>query len=294
MRTYLSIVLAIFTLFSSCAQAIPNAQDSTVRIGSFNIQIFGQTKLSRPNVMTVLAKIATTYDVLAIEEVGSNASTSSDATCETIMSSYVAKINSIAGNNTYGYVRGNQYGIVYKRAGFEVVSSGLYTGSQAFTYTPLTAYLKSKTGNFDFILIVIHTRPELAGTEIPALKVAMGEISALYSEPDVFSLGDFNGDGNYYTEGSGDSLAGFPVDSYITAIPNSADTTVASSSNTYDRMELTKTMTSDYAGTYGIIYFAKDYDMTILEGAATTQGKPEAVSDHYPVYAEFYLNKDTD
>jgi deoxyribonuclease-1-like protein len=295
MRTTLIFFLTLVISFFSYSQA--NAQSSnekTVRIGAFNVQIFGLSKIKKTNVLTVLAEIASTYDVLALEEVGNNASTASEETCEEVMKDYVARINQIVGSDEYAYCRGNQYGIVYRKDEFTLVNSSLYSGSEPFTYTPLTAYFKSKEGNFDFVMLVIHTSPSKAKLEIPELKTAMAEVSYEYKEPDVIALGDYNGDGNYYTEGTGTDLAGFDTSSYITAIPNSFDTTVASSSRTYDRIELSSSMKSDFDGKSGVFQFGKSFDVSKCEGTAKTEGTENAVSDHYPVWAEFYTDRDTD
>jgi endonuclease/exonuclease/phosphatase family metal-dependent hydrolase len=289
-KKYLFLIILIF----STLVVAQESQKDKVRIGCYNIQIFGKSKVERPNTLTVLAKIASTYDVLAIEEVGSNGSTASDETCTAVMDAYVDRINQIAGANTYSYVRGNQYAIIYRTNDFSVIASGLYSGSQSFTYRPLTAYFKSTTGNLDFAMIVIHTSPAKAKTEISSLKAAMTDVANQYSEPDVICLGDYNADGSYYTEGTGTNLEGFTSPDYITAIPNSADTTVAASSNTYDRIELSSSMDSDYDGTWGVIEPGKVYDMKVLEGTKTTTGTEAAISDHYPVWAEFYIDRDTD
>jgi len=43
--------------------------NETLRIGAFNIQVFGVTKASKPEVMDVLASIIRTYDIIAIQEI---------------------------------------------------------------------------------------------------------------------------------------------------------------------------------------------------------------------------------
>jgi len=48
----------------------------TLRIGAFNIQVFGVTKASKPEVMDVLADIIRTYDVVAIQEIRDSSQTS--------------------------------------------------------------------------------------------------------------------------------------------------------------------------------------------------------------------------
>lgn len=278
----------------SVSFAVSPVSQSPLRIGSFNIEIFGPTKVSRANTLTTLARIASTFDVLAIQEVGSNGSSATESTCISVMDVYVGRINELVGADTYAYVRGNQYAIVYRKNEFSSVSSSLYSGTSSFTYTPLTAYFKSASGNFDFSMLVIHTSPSVANTEIPALKTAMAEVSALYSEPDVVCLGDFNADGSYYTEGTGTDLSGYDSPNYITVIPNSADTTVATSVNTYDRIQLSPSMASDYASRWGIIQIGQVYDVSQCEGTVTTAGTESALSDHYPVWGEFYIDMDKD
>jgi deoxyribonuclease-1-like protein len=289
------LFLSLFIAFSAFPQATPpTSGEKTVRIGAFNVQIFGLSKIKKPHVLNVLAEIGSAYDVLALEEIGSNGSKATDETCEEVMKEYVARINQVVGSDAYAYCRGNQYGIVYRNSEFTLVGSSLYSGSQTFAYQPLVAYFKSKEGDFDFSMIVIHTSPPKAKNEIPELKIAMGEVASLYNEPDVIALGDFNGDGSYYTEGTGTNLAGFDTETYISAIPNSFDTTIAKSANTYDRIELSSSMASDYDGNTGVFEFGKYFDVSQCEGSDKRAGTESAVSDHYPVWAEFYIDRDTD
>ena len=44
-------------------------EEETLRVGAFNIQVFGTTKASKPEVMDVLGRIIRTYDVVAIQEI---------------------------------------------------------------------------------------------------------------------------------------------------------------------------------------------------------------------------------
>jgi len=41
----------------------------TISIASFNIQVFGKSKAGKPDVMEILAKIITQYDIVAIQEI---------------------------------------------------------------------------------------------------------------------------------------------------------------------------------------------------------------------------------
>jgi hypothetical protein len=46
-------------------------EGDTIKVASFNIQVFGTSKLGKPEVMDVLAKVVRRFDVVAIQEVRS-------------------------------------------------------------------------------------------------------------------------------------------------------------------------------------------------------------------------------
>ena len=285
---------AVTTLNGSAAPAYHNQTDR-IRIASFNIEIFGTTKAGRANVLWTLAHIATRYDIIAIQEVGSNG-TPSDSTATTVMNTYINAVNGIAGSGAYSYVRGHQYAFVYRNATISLKASGLYSGSKTFSYTPLRANFAVKNNSFDFAMLTIHTSPTVAVTEIPNLQTAMSETRTFYNEQDVICLGDFNADGSYYSAGAaGASLNGWATSTYITVIKNGVDTTVSpNNSYTYDRMQLYYGASyQDYTGYSGVLKFASYYNVSMLEGTTTTAGKEDALSDHYPIFADFRKNADT-
>lgn len=301
LKSFTVIFLVLFVSGVSADQkvspeALKHSKMPVLRIASFNIQIFGKTKAARPNTLSVLAEIALNFDIIALQEVGSNRSSASDETCAEIMDIYVARINEIAGDDVYSYISGNQYAIVYRTDRLRVKDYILYDGIESFTYTPLIADFETieDGSNFDFSIITIHTSPGRAEDEIPALKTVMDEVERLYEEPDVLCLGDFNADGSYYDEGDEEWLAGFDPDFYITGIPNHYDTTVAPSDNTYDRMQMTRSFDTDFTGESGVVRFDEHYDLSECEGTKKTEGRARALSDHYPVWCEYYIDRDED
>jgi hypothetical protein len=80
----------------------------------------------------------------------------------------------------------------------------------------------------------------------------------------------------------------FPAEEYEIIITNDFDTTVAESDNTYDRLIITKSAREDFTGKRGVLRFDEEYDFSLYSI------KPRDVSDHYPIWAEFYTEKDTD
>jgi endonuclease/exonuclease/phosphatase family metal-dependent hydrolase len=265
----------------------------TVGIGSYNIQSFGPTKVGRPNTFAALAAVASRFDVLAVQEVGSNG-TPADATAEQVMTAYVDRLNSLVAPASYAYVRANQFAILYRADLFELVSWGSYSGGETFAYPPLAAYLRVRGAPLDFVIVSVHVRPSEAKSEIAALRKAAGELSARFSESDVILLGDFNADGSYYDEGAGPLLSGFPDGEFFTVVPNDADTTVGEETYAYDRMELSAAMSEDWLGSWSVLHPADFVDISVCEGSTLNAGTEAALSDHYPIRAEFSTASDDD
>ncbi|MEZ5335219.1 MAG: lamin tail domain-containing protein [Methanolobus sp.] len=140
---------------------------------------------------------------------------------------------------------------------------------------------KAIKGNYDAVLMVIHTDPDEASEEINSLDDVVEYSRTIYpEEQDFIIMGDFNADGSYFDEDSTSDISGTE---FTWVIDNSQDTTVASSSNTYDRIVLTDN--SDYISSE-VFYFDDEYNLNSTQAAA--------VSDHYPVYAEFHIGNDRD
>jgi Metal-dependent hydrolase len=281
--------LLIFVILASSAVSWTEpgaARQVAIKVASYNMASFGRTKLERAATAAVMAEIAARFDLLAMEEVGSNGSTASEETCVEVMDGFLAKVDAAAGGALYAYVRGNQFAFLYRADKLEVLSHGLYDGTRTFSYRPLVARFRVKGTALDFTAMAAHARPSLARAEVPELAAAMDEVAAEFGDPDVLCAGDFNADGSYYDEGTGDSLAGFPDRRFVSAIPNGADTTVATASLTYDRIELSTSMARAWDGSWGVLRPSDYYDLSRCEGSSTTTGTERALSDHYPVWVE--------
>ncbi len=76
------------------------------------------------------------------------------------------------------------------------------------------------------------------------------------------------------------------ADKYTWLITNDMDTNLADSECTYDRIIITESAKEDHADKAGVDRFDVANNLT--------PEKAKKVSDHYPVWAAFYVNKDTD
>ena len=65
-KLFAYLMVLIVLLLASC-ECLPTPSDgATITIASFNIQQFGQTKASKPEVMEILSDIIRRYDIVAI------------------------------------------------------------------------------------------------------------------------------------------------------------------------------------------------------------------------------------
>lgn len=285
-RTLAAIILGLSTLTGCSNSQKTRDEISSIRpqkekitIASFNIQNFGRSKSQKPDVMEILCEIVNDYDICAIQEV-------SDITEQTIPK-FIQKLGQdythITGERV-GRGEKEQYSFVYNTKTVEQLGKS-YTYSDdedVFSREPFIAHFKS--GNFDFVLINIHTQPSNAKAEIDALdNVVLDARKKFPGEKDFIVLGDYNADGTYFDE---DGESQLKKEEYTWIIPNSADTTVATSSNTYDRIVVTSGCLEDYANKWEVRDFKKEFRLS--------PEKTKEISDHYPIWALFYRNKDTD
>ena len=106
---------------------VPAAQSGdTITICSFNIQVFGTSKLKKPQAMDVLTKVVRRFDVVAIQEVRS--------TDDTVVPKFVEMVN--ADGSKYDFIIGprlgrtnskEQYAVLFNTARIEVDRGSVYT-----------------------------------------------------------------------------------------------------------------------------------------------------------------------
>ncbi|MDO9517737.1 MAG: endonuclease/exonuclease/phosphatase family protein, partial [Methanosarcinaceae archaeon] len=225
---------------------IDNTKNSDIlRIGAFNIQVFGVSKADKPEVMDVLGKIIRTYDIVAIQEIRDISQTALPELLDVVNSNgaqYEYVVSERLGRTTskeqYAYIYNTQ---TVKQVG-EPHTYPEPAGTDPFHRQPYIASFEALGGNFDVTLLTIHTDPDEATDEINALDDVVEYARGMYpDEQDFIVLGDLNADGSYFKEDSISDLS-----EYYWCIDNTLDTTTKSTDYTYDRIILTDS--SDFTG----------------------------------------------
>src|SRR5690606_23041304 len=109
------------------ALGMPGVQrnGNAVRIASFNIQVFGESKIAKPRVAALLAEIVRQFDIVAVQEIRSK---------QNILPQFVDMLN--ATGRHYDYVIGprlgrtsskEQYAFIFDTASIEIDRTALYT-----------------------------------------------------------------------------------------------------------------------------------------------------------------------
>lgn len=159
------IVTAVYAYIS--LNQDQGAESQTARIAAFNIQIFGETKSQKEDVMTVLTKVIREFDIVLIQEIR-------DASGQTIPY-FVEKINQMEGPN-YSFIVSERlgrttskeaYAYIYNTERVEFIQGSDYVFNDVNDVFEREPYIASfKIGNFDFVLVGIHTKPDDAYNEI--------------------------------------------------------------------------------------------------------------------------------
>ena len=256
----------------------------TVKIAAFNIQIFGQAKSQKQDVMAVLRDVVREFDIVLIQEIR-------DASEQTIPN-FVEAINQMEGPN-YSFIESERlgrtsskeaYAYIYNTETVQFIQGSDYVYNDVndvFEREPYIACFKA--GNFDFVLVGIHTKPDDAYREIGNLTLVVSSIqNASPNEKDIVVMGDFNADGSYFDED--DTSNPLKASEFNWVITNDMDTMVKTD-YTYDRIVvLDTTLNHEYdVVSAQVFYFDKVYGLN-------NQTFVGEVSDHYPVFARYKTN----
>lgn len=254
--------------------------DNSIAIATFNIQVFGQSKLKKKDVMDVLAKVVRHYDVVAIQEVRSSK--------QDVLPKFVKLINS--DGSRYDFVIGprqgrtiskEQYAFVYDTNRISFLAGSEYTVPDQGDYLhrePFVASFQTKADSgrpFSFTLVNIHTDPDETDQELDALDDAFTYVQNRdRNEDDVILLGDLN-----VSEKKLGQLGDLPNITWVVK----GEPTNTRLSKSYDNIVFNSRTTVEYTGNSGVMNLMKTFNLSEEEALK--------VSDHMPVWAVFSMQE---
>ncbi|KAM5190043.1 deoxyribonuclease gamma isoform 1-T11 [Callospermophilus lateralis] len=275
-----TLLLLLLTLDSSLA----------LRLCSFNVRSFGQSKKENQNAMDVIVKVIKRCDLILLMEIKD----SNNRICPMLMDklngnsrrdiTYSYVISSRLGRNTYK----EQYAFIYKEKLVSVKEKYLYHDYQdgdtdVFSREPFVVWFQSPyTAVKDFVIVPLHTTPETSVKEIDELAEVYKDVKWRWNAENFIFMGDFNAGCSYVPKKAWKNIRLRTDQRFIWLIGDQEDTTVKKSTNcAYDRIvlrgqEIVESVVPRSNGTFD---FQKAYKLSEEEALD--------VSDHFPV--EFKL-----
>ncbi|MEW5814988.1 MAG: endonuclease/exonuclease/phosphatase family protein [Spirochaetota bacterium] len=258
-----SFSLFVFFYSKSRSSKLLRQLKDEITVASFNIKVFGPSKLSNESVMKYIVEIIKSFDIVAIQEIRSSQKDILQALVNLLGNDWDYRSSNRLGRTSYK----EQYGFVFRKNIITVESTfQVLDPTDLLHREPFICYCRS--GNFDFSLINIHTDPDEVKEEINYLDDILTQ--ELNKEQDAILLGDFNASPSKF-----DELA--LISNLFTVILEKTPTNVRESA-TYDNIVFLKTNVREYVQG-GVFNFKKIYNLD--EDFALK------ISDHYPVYATF-------
>ena len=255
-------------------------QPGELRVSAFNIQVFGLSKMDKPEVVTALLQIISRFDLVMIQEIRDIS--------ETAIYDLLDQLNE-ASTNTYGIYLSERAGRTSSKEQIAFLyredkltfSSGetIPDPMDVFERPPVWAHFQYSETESEIHILGAHLDPDAVPTEIEALYNEF----ALYNmtvptEDALIVMGDFNAGCSYLNNSEQAETTLFDNEHLISLINHNTDTTTTSTFCPYDRFLVGGSLQDDVleSGVYL-------YDQVLgLTGEVT-----RAVSDHYPVWARF-------
>ncbi|WP_390889111.1 endonuclease/exonuclease/phosphatase family protein [Rhodopirellula halodulae] len=264
--------------------------NASIRVATFNIQVFGKSKSEKPEVMRRLAQVCLLFDVVAIQEIKGDPKLPINGLLDEIASlggNYSATVSAPQGRTS----QTERYGFVWDVNRIDLVpdSDYLVNDDQDLMHrAPMVASFQTRVTPtasrqpFRFTMINVHTDPDEVGSrvgdrpdnEMNVLddvfhSVRMFEYQS-HGEEDFLLVGDLNVDTQWLLE-----MGRIPnVQSLVGDQPTNTLRT-----KTYDHVMMDTATTREFTGRAGVL--------DLMSALRIPEDQALKVSDHMPVWAEF-------
>ncbi|MFG0267604.1 MAG: endonuclease/exonuclease/phosphatase family protein [Rhodopirellula sp. JB055] len=272
------------------ASATSRKPDASIRVATFNIQVFGKSKSEKPEVMRRLAQVCMLFDVVAVQEIKGDPKLPINGLLDEIASlggRYNATVSEPQGRTS----QTERYGFVWDTDRIDLIPESDYLVSDEMDRmhrAPMVASFQTRVTPtptrmpFRFTLINVHTDPDEVGSRVgDTPKNEMNVLDDVFhsvrmfeyqnkGEEDFVLMGDLNVETQWLLE-----TGRIPnIQSLVGDQPTNTLQT-----KTYDHLLIDTATTREFTGRAGVLNLKST--LQISEEDALK------VSDHMPVWAEF-------
>ncbi|KAM6914133.1 deoxyribonuclease-1-like [Lycodopsis pacificus] len=256
---------------------------TSLLLGAFNIQTFGDKKSSNPTLMNIISTIVCRYDIILIQEL---LDPNQDVTTRlmTAVNNRCPQYDYIISDPLGASSHKERYLFLYRAATVSVVEGHFFTYDDIpygfysrFSRPPFVVEFSSAVGKF--VLIPQHTSPSDAVLQIDALYDVVTYVRNYRDTKNIVLLGDFNAGGTYVSSPRWKWIRLSADPWFHWLITDNQETTVPRDEKKgfpYDRIVVTDDMMNGVVpGSAGVFNYMTAFSLN-----------PElvlAVSDHFPV-----------
>ncbi|NXT21869.1 DNSL3 Deoxyribonuclease, partial [Syrrhaptes paradoxus] len=262
----------------------------SLKICSFNVRSFGETKMGRPEVVDAVAKITSLCDIMLLMEIKESKNRTCPILVEKLASlqqgpkdEYRCVISERLGRKSYK----EQYIFLYRQQLVSVKQTYQYPDTQpgdvdVFSREPFIVWFRSpKTAVKEFVIVPLHATPETAVREIDELYDVYLDIKQRWKTENFIFMGDFNAGCSYVPQKQWKNIRLRTHSEFVWLIDDKNDTTVKNSTSCpYDRIVVSgqKLVQAIVPDSVTVFDFQKAFQ--------TTEEQALGVSDHFPVEFE--------
>lgn len=249
----------------------------TIRIASFSLEAFGESKLKKKAVVETIASLLRQFDVIALQHIQSRQ--------QNILPELVDKVNQ--SDRRYDYCIGprvgsesnpQQFAFLFDTDRLETDRQQLYTiddPQSLMEFDPLVGWFRCKgvpsDKAFTFTLVNIRLDALSHGRELKLLPDLLRSVRQDgRSEDDVLLLGNFG-----YSDREMDSLRNVGMLFALEGTP-----TTVTGESMLDNIIFPTRATDEFTGRAGVVDFLRQWNLSIDQAFQ--------VSTHMPIWAEFF------
>jgi endonuclease/exonuclease/phosphatase family metal-dependent hydrolase len=274
---------------------------SSLKIASFNVQVFGKTKIRKQGVLEMLKRIISNFDIVLIQEIRDNSGEAIQELLATLNDEQKYEDflrGRVSGGKRYGLqlserlggsTSKEQYAYIYRTDKvYPVKSFQVREGYYGISRPPFAVQFANIESTLDFVLVGIHVAPLRVFEELSELANAFEGIKSQFRSERFLIMGDLNASCNYLSARRLYELKSNKLSNFYWDIGDQEDTTTSSNTScAYDRFLANESFQRQV-----VVNSAKAFQFDKIYSLSEENAK--SVSDHYPIQLELRVPSSSD
>lgn len=283
--TFFVFLAIALTLVSARSSKAIDANDDDITIASFNIQVFGTTKISHPKVKKFLVKTLQRFSVIFVQEIRDASQTAIFELLDSLNADVESNYKMVLSSREGRTVSKEQYAYIFRPDHVQLIDVLEYEDKDDwFERPPYGMKMKTKFGQ-KIMLLGAHLSPSDAVAEIDHLADVYHEIHHdpwIGSSDQFIFMGDFNAGCRYVSESKWpDIRLRNETDTFHWLIKDDqVTTTVGGGDCAYDRFVVGNGIVPITESQASVFNYTTEFSLD--------EEMSRKISDHYPIFMKIH------